>query len=890
MTTITNPKLKQEILDLFKEQNTTKTPNIFGSEVIDFNLQAELLEMQKDQEEKSFLTGVGESITDFFSGTKRTEFSEVSEIGEYKGEGAAKVALGLSITPNQKSQLDIILSQVPGSNAMEDKFGNLIVVMPDGKSFYLNKPGASFQDFAQTTAQILQYIPGYSTIAKKYANNLLKRAVAQTGQATAVTAAQEAGAVALGGNFDEGRVGITGGITLAFEGAVGPLGKAVLKIFKGNPNYYKLVTETAPDGKKIKKIQVTKDGYKALDAAGIDINKMSPDFMEKYFNNLAKGLDDEVASVSAGTAKEFGFELSASQAKRNEEGIAALYKAANGEYGKEAQKKAKDFLSKQEINIGIGLKALVNKFNKGDITEESIEDLGQNLINAIEREAKKASDKVESAYNLIDKDAIFNGDASNIQILLNSVKKTVKDESKQPFGFLKAVDRSTGILDKDLTPAALKSFNEIKKFVNSFKKKKTSKKIPPKTLNDFESMRKKLNGYINAAKNDTDKKTAIAIKTEFDKLYDDTLDNLLFAGKDGDEILKQNIKNARKIFREKEQVFGVNVIKKGPVKINDPAGQAIQKILIDPEVTGMKAINYIYGTGTVGRSNTGVQIINRLKKVFNVENLSPEIAARKSKDFATLRSGMIEKMFNDSIRNGKFNPTSLVKNFDYIFNKNPDFAKVLFSPKEINTLKRFVVDVRKTLKPNDLASMSSTAEGVGRIFQRGARQLVGIIGFKLASIQGLLLGRSAFDNAKDVFEQRAAKKLISLEFGEKPGWLKTMNETTGTGRKLATTVGVVNQIMGQTVAPMAVDAPRTSKQFIEDIKPPETNLGGFRIPGVGTIGDQSSLPPTPGISEALLARASARPTGITASGLTPSEQALLRPEEQAIRLRQRGMA
>ena len=47
---------------------------------------------------------------------------------------------------------------------------------------------------------------------------------------------------------------------------------------------------------------------------------------------------------------------------------------------------------------------------------------------------------------------------------------------------------------------------------------------------------------------------------------------------------------------------------------------------------------------------------------------------------------------------------------------------------------------------------------------------------------------------------------------------------------------------------------------------------------------------TPGISEALLATASARPTGITASGLTPSEQALLRPEEQAIRLRQRGMA
>ena len=63
--------------------------------------------------------------------------------------------------------------------------------MPDGESFYLNKPGASFQDFAQTTAQILQYIPGYSTIAKKFANNIIKRTLAQTAQAGAVTSAQE---------------------------------------------------------------------------------------------------------------------------------------------------------------------------------------------------------------------------------------------------------------------------------------------------------------------------------------------------------------------------------------------------------------------------------------------------------------------------------------------------------------------------------------------------------------------------------------------------------------------------------------------------------------------------------------------------------------------------
>ena len=839
----------QDLIDRLEQERKKKT-GLDGDSVTDQNVIERLDKVREDSKEKSFLEGVGESVKEFFTGTKSTEFSDMPEIGEYKGEGALKVAAGLNLTPNIRSQAQIIQAQIPGSNIMEDKFGNPIAVMPDGQSFYLNKPGASFQDVIQTTSQILQYIPGYSTIAKKYANNILKRSLAQTGQAAGLTTVQEAGAVALGGDFDLGRVGLTGAVTLGFEGVIGPVGRGVLKLFKGNPNYYKLITETGPDGNPVKKIEITKDGFKALDAAGIDVKKIKPEFAERFFNNVAKGLDDEVAAVSAG-AGEFGFELAASQAKRNEEGVAALYEAAKGAFGPETQKKALDFLRKQEIDIGVSLKTFTKKFNEGSVAEEGVEDLGQSLINTIEEGFKKASDDVTSKYNLIDKDAIFNGDASNIQLLTNSVKKTIKDESKQPYNFLKAIDESTGIMDKDITPASMKAFNEIKSFVNSFKKKKTQKKVPKKTLNDFETMRKKLSSYINAAKNNTDKKTAIAIKQEFDKLYDDTLDNLLFAGKEGDDILKTNIKAARDAFKEKERTFGVN-IKKGPVKIQDPGGAAIQKILLDPDVTGMKAINYIYGLGTIGRKQNANQIINRLKTVFNVEDLTPKAAALKSPDFAKLRSGMIEKMFNDSIRNGKFNPAAMVKNFDYIFEKNPDFAKALFDANEIQTLKNFVKEVRKTLKPSDLVNVSNTAAGISRVFQRGARQLVGIIGFKLANIQGLLLGRSAFDNAKDVFEQRAAKKLISKEFGTPPGWLQTMNRSTGTGKKLASTIATVNQVYGQVVPKGGIDARLMTEDIREQIEP-EKKEEGLRIPGVGTLplfptkkpGDQSALPPMP---------------------------------------------
>ena len=876
MLEVTDEKLKAKILEEFNKKNKTDTSNL--QEVTDPELVSKILEAQGDKKEKSFLSGVGETVTEFFTGTKKTEFPEMKEIGEAKTDAAGTIALGLSITPNMQSQIDIILNAVPGSNVMEDRFGNPIIVMPDGESFYLNKPGASFQDFAQTTAQILQYIPGYSTIAKKFANNIVKRTLAQTAQAGAVTSAQEAAANALGAdNISYDRIALTTGLTAVFEGVLGPVGRATIKMFKGNPNYYKLITETV-DGKKVKKIEITPQGYKALEAAGIDTKKMSPDFAEKFFQNIVKGLDNEVAAVSAGAGK-FGFDLSASQAKRNDEGIAALYEAAKGAFGKDAQDQALAFLRKQEIDIGVGLKELVKKFNKGELSEESLEELGASLSSSIQNQFKKKSDEVATAYNAIDKDAVFNGSASNVKVLKTSVKQAVKE--------------STGILDSKLTPASVAASKEINKFVSSFAKKKTSKKIPTKTFNDFDIVRKKLNGYINAAKNQTDKATAISIKQEYDKFFDDVLDNLLFAGKEGDALLKSNIKKARRLYKEKQDIFGVNP-KKGPVTIDDPAGKAIQKILLDPEVTGMKTINYIYGLGTVGRKDTSVNIINRLKTVFGVDDaVSNRAAALKSKDFAKLRSGMIEKMFNDSIKGGKLNTQTLVKNFDYIFNKNPDIAKALFGKGEIRLLKEFVEEVRKTLKPGDLVNPSNTAAGISRIFQRGARQLVGIIGFKLANIQGLLLGRSAFDNAKDVFEQKAAKKLIAKELGVgQPGWLQTINEATGTGEKLAATVATVNQAYGNIISPMGVDAFKTSKQFIEQAKPPQIDIEGIRIPGVGTIpnifdtgvGDQSSLPITPDVNQNLLAQAQPKGEGIM-QNLSATERALLDPSEQVIAAR-----
>ena len=51
---------------------------------------------------------------------------------------------------------------------------------------------------------------------------------------------------------------------------------------------------------------------------------------------------------------------------------------------------------------------------------------------------------------------------------------------------------------------------------------------------------------------------------------------------------------------------------------------------------------------------------------------------------------------------------------------------------------------------------------------------------------------------------------------------------------------------------------------------------------------QSALPPTPTVNPAVLQPV--QQASLLQTGLTPSEQALLSPEEQAIKLRQRGLA
>ena len=732
MTKITDPKLIKDLEkksgnELPETLNKVKDPDLVNA-----------LDQKFEQGSPSYLNKAYTAISDFFSGTKKTEYAELPEIGSYKGEGEFKIALGLNITPDMKAQAEIIQAQVPGAKIFKDKFNNPIVTMPDGKSFYLNKPGASPQDFIQTTSQILQYIPGQSYVAKKLGQSYLKRTIASGAAGGSTSIAQDLAAMSLGAeNINATKAAISTATPIVFEGAINPLvGLTFRKLF-GNPKYTEIV-----EGK----IQLNKKGKKAAEAAGLDVDNLSESYIQQFAKELSSGVDETLASVQAG-AGQFGFRLSVGQASQNAESIAILHEAKKGAFGRKAQEEAIDFFTKQGIDVETSAKSLMSQFNRGQLDEMTLNDAGEQIVKGLNTIYKKKSEDITTAYNAIDKDAVFNGQESNVKNLTKSIEDVF---SSGKF-----------LLDTDLTPASIKANKVVNDFVTKISNSKKAK-VNDLTINNFEVVRRKLSNLIGSASTKTDRASSIAIKKEFDKFYDDALDNALFGSGDDPSIIN-SLKNARYLFQRREKLFGDQTFVKDGFTIKDRTTKIINTILHDADVTPDKTIDYIFGSGVLGLKDTSLSVVKRLKTIFAIDKGNLGQQAAKSKDFQALRTAAFNKIIRDSIKNGQFVAKKFHDQYKNIMNKNSAIMKELFDQNELNLIDDFTDEVAKTFKNTDLVNFSNTASGLNRLMQQFGRGLIGIVGFKLANIQGLLAARGLFDRTRDVYHQKTAQKLLETE-------------------------------------------------------------------------------------------------------------------------------
>jgi len=277
-------------------------------------------------------------------------------------------------------------------------------------------------------------------------------------------------------------------------------------------------------------------------------------------------------------------------------------------------------------------------------------------------------------------------------------------------------------------------------------------------------LRKRLNNYKqNAFGNPSlksDYKNLISIVDEFDDFYDDALDNLLFSG---DENALNIIKSARLENKIKNQLFGVRKIQSRGMKIDDKAGKVVVKILSDPDISPTETINYIFGSSTLGAKQGSKEIIKRLKEIFGVEGTGSKFA-KNNADYQALRTAAFQKIVRDSVKQGKFSPQTMSRLWENAQKQSMPVLKELYDSNELKLIDEFIEEVRKTLIDKDFANASNTASAMQRILGGIGRGLAGIIGFKAASINGLITARVGYDRARDVASQKAAKNLVEQEF------------------------------------------------------------------------------------------------------------------------------
>jgi hypothetical protein len=703
-----------------------------------------------------------DTISDIFTGTKRTEYASMPEIGAADAGSLGKnikAAGGLLLTPNQRSQAQIIQAAVPGSAIREDKFGNVIVNMPDGKNYYLNKPGASLQDVLQTTSQILAYIPGYSAVAKRFANSYFKRVVGQVAASGATSVAQDLGAKGLGADqaVDVPKLAVSLVAPAVFEGAIFPVASATGKILKRLSKNKKYMTVGA-DGKPI----LSLEGKEALKEAGVDESQVSDEYVKKFFERFGRGVGDDINKVKQ--EAEFGIDLASSQTglPKDRVNLANLYEATKGTFGPRAQKQAVEFFEKQNIQIRDSVESLLERFNKGQVGVNDLEGAGARILDSVRNNFKKAEDKIDTLYNTIDKRAIFTGGGSNIKLLSESARKSVLD--------------SVGSLDPNIMKGTVAALNSIDDLVNQVIKKtpkrltdakiatiqagktKAAREVP--VFDSFEKRRQYINDLINAARKEggPDFRALINIKKSFDKFYNDAIDNALFAGGN-----VKNIAKARNAIVERERLFGINPITRGGKTISDKAGEVLHKIINDPDITPYEVINYAIGAKKIGVGQTPLRVIKRLKKIIGVKDIAKSLDNR---DFVSLRTGVFDRILTNSIRNNKFNPEILVREFDDVFRNNKSFMGELFTGKEQRQLRTLVTTIRKTLQPRDLANLSNTGSVLSRALQQAGRGVVGAGALKIGGINYLLAVRNAFDRGVELFKQQKGAKVIQKELGD----------------------------------------------------------------------------------------------------------------------------
>ncbi len=719
-------------------------------------------------------------VSNIVTGKNRTEFENMGEIYEIKTKSMAKdLALNIGFISNadQKAHLDMITKQYPGTVISKDKFDNIMITLPpnavdgDNRTFYLDKPGISFNGAINTFGQTLLYIPGAGWVSKNITTGALKKITAQGFAAMTTSVATDVVSASLGSQ--QGKGGIIPiveegkALTMLLAGAGGEKAGQLLSKWTGFNAVKNAATDIIPSRFNIlsksglyfnNKGEVTNKTIEIAKKIGTsDKIIANKSLMLDFAKALETGLDPFTAKNMVGL-NEYGVSVWLAQASGNKNILSKIQKMRDGVYGDDIQKvilaqddkqlkqvfnylqKYRNELIKNKnaapLNAPPGTPQQVNKQINENLDEVTL------LLRQTE---KKMKERVNAKFDVIKKYEM-NKLTFNKPVLKNFTYWVNKD----------LLDVDTGIgqaLDKTLMPQA----TIVMKRLHGFMGKLENKNLSKITVGMLETERRAIGKMLGNAQG-VDKAALMVIKKRYDTFYENALEKGL---KSGSKEVLDAYKAARLEHTNFMKIFSPQHIIKNGVKQNDMGTKVIRNIL-DGDYSGTQIANWAYGSASLGKATKeqSIQTIKKLNTIFKEGTDGRQLI----KDGAFLR--IIENSFKKMGSREIFDPEKFILNVRHSFEgKGKDISKLLFTDREMKSLIKFATKVEKDLPRKVFVSKDGGADAFTNIWNSFARAATGIGAFNIGGIQATLAARFGYDAVtKQNIKNQALKEMEEAIF------------------------------------------------------------------------------------------------------------------------------
>jgi len=568
-----------------------------------------------------------------------------------------------------------------------DKYGLPIIVW-NNIPYYVNKPGASEQDFVTMLGEIIRYLPATRIAGKG------KTALETGARGAGAYSATEAATIA-------GEAYITPETVAAKERDIGDIGEQI-------------GTSTA--------IGVAADTLLPPIARGIGIGvRAVAQGASKTGRNLGAAFDEMFPRFSFDVLQESKYPLT--QGQRTAELPQGVTPRQTEQLGVEDQLRnlpssdpatllIRGFDDAQLGAIRNDAMELQAEFGAGTADPSGIygnipsvaAEAAQETVSGAAQRLKKESGDLYDAVKSVEQQPVMNPDG---------VRQVVQE--------LLDVVPNLGITPRQIVEGPLR--REIVE-LRRLRKKTLDPKFRGQELNEIHGYQKALRAAIGQADNQTDKNALIQMKAKLDESIYEGIEKGFI---DGDQEVLDQLKTATGLYADYMTTVGRGV---GRNK-QERAANAVLEQLSNNQYTPVQVTNLLFGQNKFAPNQSMGLVLDKLQKSLDADEYA---------QFVTLlKDGIMTKAFAG--KGGEITRKSIVDNYNDVFFKNRDIINRVFNPEEIARIKEFRANVLPTVWAE--IKMNPSASGYTLM---SAAMRTGML------MSPSVVGRAAFAKGLDVAE------------------------------------------------------------------------------------------------------------------------------------------